>query len=311
MAYRPSITLAEENVGGLLKLSLTRRSLAAGGGEEAGFSVTFDDHIDGDYPYLETHAERFRNLDDALMAFARRLTNSRPWLRYQARPALDYTDAGPSLSVPAESVKQLIEEVRARVDIDKNPENYYGAIFGAELARRPMSAEEVEEIALFPRNYVIRTTADADPSRYMEMALVNNPVVSAGSRPSKVIRIRSVTAVQSTSGEVEIETENGVEYFHDIHMATTAFEQRAAEMPDMPSGFGMQLPDDGGRDELKDSLLGRVCASIPVHAARKLVEDARAQGIDLRFPEIVDELDELVSVTYGIPDLVHGRSALV
>jgi hypothetical protein len=310
MAYRPHIDLAEEDVGGLLKLSLTYRSRAPGGGEEAGFLITFDDHIDGDYPYVAVHPERFRNIDDALMAFAHRQTNNRPWLLHQARTANETLDAGPSLSVPAASVKSLINEIEARIDIHGNPEIFYAAIFATELARRSMSEQEAAGIAAYPREYVISATSDRDPSHYVEMAIVDNPVAAEQiGRPQKVIRLRSVTSNPSRSGEgYEVETENGVEYFHDVHLATLAYEGRAAEAADMPSGFGMQLSDDGGRDELKDSLLGIRCASIPLHTARTMIEVARKQGIDRRMPEIVDDLEELVAVAYGVPDLVQERS---
>jgi hypothetical protein len=197
--------------------------------------------------------------------------------------------------------------VSLRYPIDKEPEAFYGAKFAADLARTTISFQMSTFIDRLPRVLPIRDTAMIDPEHFMEMAIVDTPagIDIEPTRTGKIIRVRSVTAVPSADGEgYRIETENGVEYFHDIHLANLAFEGRAAELQDSPSGFGMQLDEDGGRNELKDTLMGINCASVSEYTVARLVERARKEGIDRRMPEIVDMFDELRAVAYGVPDLV-------
>jgi hypothetical protein len=302
---RLPIELAHADVGGPLSLSVSfGRSHRS---DEAGFRIEFPESVDGDYPYIQHNFERYRNLADALVAFADRATSGRPWMCHYSRTANEMLDDGPSLSVPADALKVLISEIEARYPIDKEPEAFYGAKFAADLARTTISFQMSTFIDRLPRMLPIRDTAMIDPEHFMEMAIVDTPagIDIEPTRTGKIIRVRSVTAVPSADGEgYRIETENGVEYFHDIHLANLAFEGRAAELQDSPSGFGMQLDEDGGRNELKDTLMGINCASVSEYTVARLVERARKEGIDRRMPEIVDMFDELRAVAYGVPDLV-------
>ncbi len=304
--HRHPIEVARAEADGPLILSVSfGRSHRS---DEAGFRIEFPESVDGDYPYIQHNFERYRNLADALFAFARRATSGRPWMCHYSRTANEMLDDGPSLSVPAGALKILIGEIEARYPIDREPEAFYGAKFATDLAHATMSAEVSAFIDRLPRVIPVRDTSGIDPERFMEMAIVDNPagIDIEPTRTGKIIRVRSVTAIPSSDGDgYRIETENGVEYFHDIHLANLAFEGRAAELQDSPSGFGMQLDEDGGHSEPKDSLIGINCASVSEYTVKCLVERARKEGIDQRIPEVVDLFDELRAVAYGIPNLVQ------
>jgi hypothetical protein len=310
MSRPRQIELVEADANGPLILSVSFGRFHSS--DEAGFHIAYPEHVDADFPYVNQNFERYRNLADALVAFAHRATSGRPWLCHYSRPANEMLDDGPSFSVPAGGLKVLIDEIEARYPIDKEPEAFYGAKFAAELSRTTLSPEMSAFIDRLPRVIAIRDTSDIDPKHFLEMAIVDTPagVDIEPTRTGKVIRVRSVTAIPSSDGEgYRIETENGVEYFHDIHLANLAFEGRAAELQDSPSGFGMQLDEDGGRNELKDQLFGINCASVSEYTVRCLVERARKEGIDRRMPEVVDMFDELRAVAYGVPDLVQDARA--
>lgn len=298
---RLPIDIARADVGGPLALSVSFDRFHRS--DEAGFLITFSEDVDGDFPYVEQNSERYRNLADALVAFAHRATNGRPWMRHYSRIANEMLDDGPSLSVPAGALKILISEIEARYPIDREPEAFYGAKFAANLAHTTLSPDVSGFIGRLPRVIPVRDTSAIDPEHFLEMAIVDTPagIDIEPTRTGKVIRVRSVTAVPSSDGEgYRIETEHGVEYFHDIHLANLAFEGRAAELQDSPSGFGMQLDEDGGRNELKDTLMGINCASVSEYTVRCLVETARKEGIDRRMPEVVEMFDELRGVAYGV-----------
>lgn len=304
------IKLAQADANGPLILSVSfGRSHRS---DEAGFHIAYPERVDGDYPYIKQNFERYRNLADALVAFASRATSGNPWLCHYSRTANEMLDDGPSLSVPAGPLKILIGEIEARYPIDREPEAFYGAKFAADLARSTISAEMSDVIGKLPRVLSIRDTSDIDPEHFLQMEIVDTPagIDIEPTRTGKVIRVRSVTAAPASDSEgYRIETENGVEYFHDIHLANLAFEGRAAEMQDSPSGFGMQLDEDGGHDERKDTLIGINCASVSEYTVKCLVERARKEGIDRRMPEVVGLFDELRAVAYGIPDLVSDARA--
>jgi hypothetical protein len=309
MSHHP-IELARTDIGGPLVLSMsfgrTHRD------DAAGFLITFREFVDGDYPYAEQNSERYRNLADALIAFAHRATSGRPWIRHCPKIANEMLDDGPSLSVPAGGLRSLIGEIEARYNIDREPEAFYGAKFAADLAGSTILPAAAAVIDRLPRVLRIRETSEINPEHFMEMAIVDTPagVDIEPSRTGKVIRVRSVTAIPAADGKGHaIETENGVEYFHDIHLANLAFEGRAAELMDSPSGFGMQLDEDGGRNELKDQLFGVNCASVSEYTVRCMLERARKEGIDRRMPEVVDMFDELRSVAYGVQDIVDARAS--
>jgi hypothetical protein len=303
------IDLASADVGGPLALSVSfGRSHRS---DEAGFLITFSEDVDGDFPYVEQNSERYRNLADALVAFAHRATNGRPWMRHCSRIANEMLDDGPSLSVPVGPLKILIDEIEARYPIDREPEAFYGAKFAADLARSTISSEMSDVIGRLPRVLSIRDTSDIDQEHFLQMEIVDTPagIDIEPTRTGKVIRVRSVTAVPSDGEGYRIETENGVEYFHDIHLANLAFEGRAAELQDLPSGFGMQLDEDGGHNELKDTLIGINCASVSEYTVKCLVDRARKEGIDRRMPEVVELFEEMRAVAFGIPDLVQDARA--
>lgn len=306
--YRLPIELAQADANGPLILSVSfGRSHRS---DEAGFRIEFPETVGGDYPHVQHNSERYRNLADALVAFAHRATSGKPWLCHYSRTANEMLDDGPSLSVPVGPLKTLIGEIEARYNIDREPEAFYGAKFAADLARSTISADMSDVIGRLPRVLSIRDTSEIDPEHFLQMEIIDTPagIDIEPTRTGKIIRLRSVTAVPSADG-YRIETENGVEYFHDIHLANLAFEGRAAELQDSPSGFGMQLDEDGGRSDLKDTLMCVNCASISEYTVRCLVDRARREGIDRRMPEVVDLFDELRAVAYGVPDLVQDARA--
>lgn len=306
--YRLPIKLAQVDANGPLILSVSfGRSHRS---DEAGFRIEYPEDVGGDYPHVQHNSERYRNLADALVAFAHRATSGKPWLCHYSRTANEMLDYGPSLSVPVDPLKTLIGEIEARYNIDREPEAFYGAKFAADLARSTISAEMSDMIKGLPRVLSIRDTSEINPEHFLQMEIIDTPagIDVEPTRTGKIIRLRSVTAVPSADG-YRIETENGVEYFHDIHLANLAFEGRAAELQDSPSGFGMQLDEDGGRNDLKDTLMGVNCASVSEYTVRCLVDRARREGIERRMPEVVDMFDELRTVAYGVPDLVQDARA--
>ena len=311
MTYHPPIVIAETGFGEKLRLSVSRGRGGPASRDEAGFLVTYEEFIDGHYPLAEMHEERFRSIDDALMAYASRRTMGEPWKLYQSHIGNVILDRGDSLSVPADALRSLLDEVSSRVSMKDLPEAYYAGMFASELAARKMSSADVEFLGRLGSEIIVRDTSDIDPLNFMQMSIVNNPVApeTVDGRPGKTIRVRNLTAAPRSGGGFRIEGESGVEYFHDIHLATLAFEQRMGEIPERVSGFGMEDEQDGGRNEPKDRLLGELCASMPEMALGELLAFARRIGADYRIPEEIEQLEELRAVTYGVGELVTSSIA--
>lgn len=224
--------------------------------------ATADDS--GDWVVIEQNAEMYRDVNAALKAFQLRAVTDEPWLRASSRYVNMELQNGQSVSVPVDGLELFTNAIYPRYDVDRHPECYTLAMFALQTYSAAFDLGKL----VYPSDPTgiaeeLRIEAvEVDDKASVTMDIVRNPAAAFTGQPGRLIRVEYMTA----EGVAE-----GTEYFHDIDMASTAFNGRVGEYPEMPSGFGMRLDVDGGRSELKDEIASKICVSLPIKAVEQII----------------------------------------